>query len=529
MRRSRAAANIAVPNECRISLIHDSCRATSLASRGRSDGGGGARAAVDPRITDHLRLPRRPRPSLRRHAVEARPICRARAPAGRGGPGRAARPRRPIKGAPYWSARRPVPGDPAERRAHRLLRAGRHPQLPHHSRNMSRSRSTSSGIVAFAAFLAAYGAGRRLTSTGPDGPEQEGACHADEDITLRPRAGGADGDHRPVASAGETVGPGERRRRRPRRSRLPDAEIAKLKEGQIYRRPALAHLVRFRQRGDGGRQRHLQGYGVELVAETDAGFDPRQAAHAMSRPCSPRSRASSWRCRSIRSAPPPPSAGGRGRRQAGLPAPISPPGYAQAQDYVAIVTDDLYQMGKQAGDALAAAIGGKGKVAYIFHDAQYYVTNQRDQAFKATIENDPRTSTSSAARASPIRPAPRKSPMPSLTKTPDLDGIYCHLGRAGRGRAGRAPPGRKRTTKVVTLDLSSRSASTWSRAAMSRRSSPTRPMSSARHGDRRVAARQGGAALHRRPGAHSHEGRTSPTAGRRRSTASRRSRSPTRP
>ena len=30
----------------------------------------------------------------------------------------------------------------------------------------------------------------------------------------------------------------------------------------------------------------------------------------------------------------------------------------------------------------------KGKVGYIFHDAHYYVTNQRDQAFKTTIEKD---------------------------------------------------------------------------------------------------------------------------------------------
>ena len=32
--------------------------------------------------------------------------------------------------------------------------------------------------------------------------------------------------------------------------------------------------------------------------------------------------------------------------------------------------------------------GSKGKVGYIFHDADFYVTNQRDGAFKATIEAD---------------------------------------------------------------------------------------------------------------------------------------------
>jgi ribose transport system substrate-binding protein len=65
-----------------------------------------------------------------------------------------------------------------------------------------------------------------------------------------------------------------------------------------------------------------------------------------------------------------------------------PADYKQGTDYVAIVTDDLFQMGKQAADVLAGALGKKGKVGWIFHDATYYVTNQRDGAFKATIEAD---------------------------------------------------------------------------------------------------------------------------------------------
>src|SRR5947209_2696364 len=52
----------------------------------------------------------------------------------------------------------------------------------------------------------------------------------------------------------------------------------------------------------------------------------------------------------------------------------TPAGYKQGKDFVAVVTDDLFAMGKNAADALAASIGKKGKVASIFHDAQYYVT-----------------------------------------------------------------------------------------------------------------------------------------------------------
>jgi len=60
-------------------------------------------------------------------------------------------------------------------------------------------------------------------------------------------------------------------------------------------------------------------------------------------------------------------------------------GYVQGKDYVSIVTDDLFGMGKAAAEMLADAMGGKGKVGWIYHDANYYVTNQRDNGFKAVI------------------------------------------------------------------------------------------------------------------------------------------------
>ena len=61
-------------------------------------------------------------------------------------------------------------------------------------------------------------------------------------------------------------------------------------------------------------------------------------------------------------------------------AAVQRPGEGQGRDYVNLVTDDLFQMGKRAADALAAAIGN-GKIAYFGHDGQPLRLNQRDQAF----------------------------------------------------------------------------------------------------------------------------------------------------
>src|SRR5690606_11807559 len=102
-----------------------------------------------------------------------------------------------------------------------------------------------------------------------------------------------------------------------------------------------------------------------------------------------------------------------------LPADYKHPG-----DYAAIVTDDLFQMGKQAADVLAASMGGTGKVGWIYHDAAYYVTNQRDNAFKATIQSDyPEMQIAAEAGISdPARAEEIANAM--LLQNPDLGGIY---------------------------------------------------------------------------------------------------------
>lgn len=131
-----------------------------------------------------------------------------------------------------------------------------------------------------------------------------------------------------------------------------------------------------------------------------------------------------------------------------------PQGYQHPNDYAAIVTDDLFQMGKQAADALADAMGGSGTVGWIYHDADYYVTNQRDNAFKTTIENDhPNISIaaeqgiSDPARAEEIANA-------MLLQNPDLGGIYVTWAGPAEGVLAALRANGNTTTKIVTLDLS---------------------------------------------------------------------------
>lgn len=131
-----------------------------------------------------------------------------------------------------------------------------------------------------------------------------------------------------------------------------------------------------------------------------------------------------------------------------------PAGYDHGYDYAAIVTDDLFEMGKQAADTLAAAIGGQGTVGWIFHDATYYVTNQRDNAFKTTIENDypgieivAQQGITDPARAEELASA-------MLLQNPELDGIYVTWAEPADGVLAALRGAGNSHTKIVTLDLS---------------------------------------------------------------------------
>ncbi len=130
-----------------------------------------------------------------------------------------------------------------------------------------------------------------------------------------------------------------------------------------------------------------------------------------------------------------------------------PKGYRHGRDYASIVTDDLFMMGKQAADALARSLGGKGKVGWIYHNAAYYVTNQRDNAFKTTIETQypgmkivAEQGISDIGRAEEIAKA-------MFLATPDIDGIYVTWSTPAEAVLAVLRANDNRAVKLVTLDL----------------------------------------------------------------------------
>jgi ribose transport system substrate-binding protein len=255
------------------------------------------------------------------------------------------------------------------------------------------------------------------------------------------------------AFAGETVGPGGEKATPSTDIKLSDAEIAKVKEGK-YSAALLWHTSSdFVNAVTAGAKDEFAKLGVSVVAQTDAGFDAakqksdvetilaKKPSAILALPLDPVTSAEAFK---------PAVAGGVKI----VLLSNKPKDFVQGKDYVTIVTDDLFQMGKHAADALAASIGKKGNVAWIYHDAAYYVTNQRDNAFKATIEQDypdikivAKAGITDPARAEDIAHA-------LLLKNPDLDGIYVTWAEPAEGVLSALRAAGNTKTKIVTLDLS---------------------------------------------------------------------------
>lgn len=65
-----------------------------------------------------------------------------------------------------------------------------------------------------------------------------------------------------------------------------------------------------------------------------------------------------------------------------------PQGLTAGKDYVSVVSADNFGNGVVSAHQMAKALGGKGKIGLVFHQADFFVTKQRYQGFKETITKE---------------------------------------------------------------------------------------------------------------------------------------------
>jgi ribose transport system substrate-binding protein len=127
--------------------------------------------------------------------------------------------------------------------------------------------------------------------------------------------------------------------------------------------------------------------GIEVIAETDANFQPetqvsdietilaRNPSIIVSIPTDPVATASAY----------------RQATEQGVQLVFMdnvPQGFTPGEDYVSVVSADNYGNGVASAHLMAEALGGEGRVGIVFHAADFFVTQQRYDAFKTTIEEN---------------------------------------------------------------------------------------------------------------------------------------------
>jgi ribose transport system substrate-binding protein len=249
-----------------------------------------------------------------------------------------------------------------------------------------------------------------------------------------------------------TQGPGGEEPTPSSEVQLTDDEVAQVRDGG-YTAALLWHTsAAFTEAVSAGARDAFEELGIEVVAETNAEFDAAQQAADVE---------------TVLALDPDiiitlvidPVSGAEAFRPA-VDAGVQlvflsnvPEGYVQGEDYVGIVTDDLAGMGKAAAELLGDAMGGEGQVAWMFHDATYYVTNQRDNAFKAWITQQyPDVDiVAEEGVADPAKAEEVASAM--LTRNPEITGIYTPWATPAEGVLAALRAAGRDDVDVVTLDL----------------------------------------------------------------------------
>jgi len=167
---------------------------------------------------------------------------------------------------------------------------------------------------------------------------------------------------------------------------LSDAELAKIKDMK-----AKAAIVMHYGGNDwsqaqiNGLKTQFEAMGIEVIAVTDAGFNAAKQVSDIETIMAQKPNI-------IVSIPTDPAATA-GAYKAAADAGVKlvfmdnvPAGFTPGKEYVSVVSADNYGNGVASAHLMAKALGGKGDIGVIFHAADFFVTKQRYEAFKKTIE-----------------------------------------------------------------------------------------------------------------------------------------------
>lgn len=131
-------------------------------------------------------------------------------------------------------------------------------------------------------------------------------------------------------------------------------------------------------------------------------------------------------------------------------------GLTAGKDYVSVVSADNYGNGVASAHILANSIGKKGKIAALYHDADFFVTKQRFDGFKKTIEQDypdiKIIATKGVSDSDLVAQSQQQSDA-IINQNPDLKGMWAPWDVPAEGIMAAARSAGRNDLKISTIDL----------------------------------------------------------------------------
>lgn len=134
----------------------------------------------------------------------------------------------------------------------------------------------------------------------------------------------------------------------------------------------------------------------------------------------------------------------------------APKGMKAGKDYVSVVSADNYGNGVVSAHLMAKALGGRGKIGVIFHEADFFVTSQRHDGFKKTITGnypDIQIVASKGIAGPDFAGDGQAAATAMLSQHPDLAGIWGVWDVPAEGILAAARAAGRTDLKVATQDL----------------------------------------------------------------------------
>jgi ribose transport system substrate-binding protein len=299
-------------------------------------------------------------------------------------------------------------------------------------------------MILFITSIALAGCGQKSTTT-----EQEGSKSAEKLPTSGPITINQDIPDQEILSKG----PGGEAAVSAKTLQLTEEEVNKIKEGK-YKAAIVMHYAGndWATAQIDGLKATFERMGIEVVAVTDAQFKSEKQVSdietvlakkpdiIVSIPVDPVSTASAF----------------KKAAEAGVKIVFmdnKPDGFEAGKDYVSVVSADNYGNGIQAAEILAEKLGGKGKIGVLYHDADFFVTKQRTDAFEKTIK-EKYPDIKIVERGGIVGPNDgEKVSSGMLTKNPDLDGMFVVWDVPAEGALAAARTSGKKDFVITTIDL----------------------------------------------------------------------------